>query len=104
VAGLPSIVFALVALAAIYVSADRARTFAVCRVERGRLSIVRGRLPARVRGEIEEVVARARIESASFSIKREDGRPRLFVHRLDDANVEQRLRNVLGRFDVAELR
>lgn len=93
-----------IAIAALYVSADRARTFAVCSVNRGRLTIVRGKLPARVRSELEEVVARGGVASASFSIKREDGRPTLVLHALDDANVAQRLRNVVGRFSVAELR
>ncbi len=99
-----SLVLLATAIAALYVSADRARTFAVCRVNHGRLTIVRGKLPARVRNELEEVVARAGVARASFSIKRDAGRPTLVVHVLEDANVAQRLRNVVGRFAVAELR
>ena len=98
------VVSAVALVAGLYVVADRGRTFAVCRIERGRLRVVRGKIPARVRGELEEVVARAHLSRGSFSIKREDGRPVLFVDGIDDANVVQRLRNVVGRFRVAEMR
>jgi hypothetical protein len=95
---------AILALVALYVAADRARTFAVCRIERGRMKVVRGKIPARVRGELEEVIARSGLSSGGFSIKREDGRPTLVVHDVADPNVVQRLRNVVGRFRVAEMR
>ncbi len=91
-------------LAGLYVVADRGRTFAVCRIERGRMRVVRGKLPARVRAELEEVVARSGLSGGGFSIKREDRRPTLFVHGIADENVVQRLRNVVGRFRSAEMR
>lgn len=98
------IVGAVLALVALYVAADRARTFAVCRIERGRMRIVRGKIPARVRNELEEVIARSGLDGGGFTIKREDGRPTLFVDGIRDPNVVQRLRNVVGRFRVAEMR
>jgi hypothetical protein len=98
------LVLAIAALVALWFVADRARTFAVCRIERGRMRVVRGKIPARVRTELEEVVARSGLASGGFTIKREDGRPTLFVQGIDDPNVVQRLRNVVGRFRNAEMR
>jgi hypothetical protein len=91
-------------LGGLYVVADRYRTFAVCRIEHGRMRVVRGKLPARVRVELEEVVARSGLKGGGFSIKREDRRPQLFVDGIRDPNVVQRLRNVVGRFRSAEMR
>jgi len=93
-----------VALAALWFAAQQARTIATCRVQAGKLEVASGRLPARVLAELRDVAQRNRIEAASLRIVREDGRPRLLVKGTLSPAAEQQLRNVIGRFKLAELR
>lgn len=92
------------ALVALFVAAQRARTVATCRVEAGKLSVASGKLPTRVLSELRDVAQRNRIHGATLRIVREDGRPRLLVKGTISPAAEQQLRNVIGRFKLAELR
>ncbi len=92
------------ALVALWFAAERARTVARCRVTDGDLAVIRGALPTRVTSELRDVVKRNRVEAVTFDIIREDGRPRLVVKGAVSPSAEQQLRNVVGRFKLAELR
>lgn len=92
------------ALVALWFAAQQARTIATCRVTQGKLEVASGRLPARVLGELRDVVQRNRVPAATLRIVREDGRPRLLVKGALTPAAEQQLRNVIGRFKLAELR
>lgn len=94
---------ALAALVALYVSADRARTIAVVALERGSVRITRGRLPPRVLAEIRDVAERNRLQGL-VTIRRESGAVRVDLGGIDDPRAAQQLRNVIGRFRLAELR
>lgn len=72
-------------------------------VRRGKLLLTRGRLPARLLGDFADILADPAIESAGLRIVVEDGRPRLLARGLDEAS-QQRLRNVLGSYTVAQIR
>lgn len=98
------LVVVALALVALWVAAQRARTVATCRVEGGKVSVVGGALPTRVLSELRDVAARNRIDGATLRIVREDGRPRLLVKGPVAPAAEQQLRNVIGRFKLAELR
>ena len=97
------LVVLLAAIVALYVVADRARVIAVCEIERGSLRVTRGRLSARVLGELREIAKRARITQATVVVRKEGGAPALRMKGGDDATAQQ-LRNTIGRFRIAELR
>jgi hypothetical protein len=89
---------------AVWVAADRRRTLAEIAFERGRATVIRGRLPTRVLAEVRDVAARNQIPAGRVLIRREDGRPRVDLSGIDDPRAAQQLRNVIGRFRLAELR
>lgn len=95
----------LVALiAAVVLAADRARTIAVVRFAGGKALVVRGRLPPRVLAEIRDVAERNRLGGGSVTLKRESGAVKVVLSEVDDPRAAQQLRNVIGRFRLAELR
>lgn len=91
-------------IAALVISADRRRTIAIVVLERQTANVTRGRLPPRVLAEIRDVAERNRLTRGKVSIRRESGEVRLDLHGIDDPRVQQQLRNVIGRFRLAELR
>jgi hypothetical protein len=97
------LLIALGALVALYVAADRARTIAVVEMERGKARVVRGKLPAKVLAEIRDVAERNRL-TGTVTIRRESGAVRVDLSGIDDPRATQQLRNVIGRFRLAELR
>jgi len=99
-----SIAILIAAIAAVVIAADRRRTIAVVTFERGTARTTRGRLPARVMNELRDVAERMRIKSGIVTIRRESGAARLDIAGVEDARAVQQLRNVLGRFQIAELR
>jgi hypothetical protein len=102
-----TVVVIVLGVAALYVAADRARTLVVYRIDpksRNRLAVVRGRLPAEVVGEIEDVVKRARLATGTIIVRKEDGMVTVRTRGIDDANAVQQLRNAVGRFPKARLR
>ncbi len=92
------------AVIALYVAADRARTIAVCDIERGKVTVTRGRLSPRVLGELRDIASRARIPHAKLVVRKENGAPALLLSGIDDERTAQQLRNTIGRFKIAELR
>ncbi len=94
----------IAAVVAVVVAADRYRTVAVVTFERGKAHATRGRLPARVMNEIRDVAERMKIRSGKVTIRRESGTARVDLTGVDDPRAAQQLRNVIGRFRLAELR
>src|SRR5207302_6392374 len=90
------VIVAVLAIAALYVAADRARTLVVYRIDRKKIHVVRGKLPAEVMGEIEDVVKRARLASGTIIVRKEDGAVMVRTRGIDDANAVQQLRNAVG--------
>ena len=95
---------AVAAVALVVITADRRRTIAVVVFERGSARVTRGKLPAKVLTEIRDVVERNRVRVGGVTIRRESGEVRVDLQKVDDARVAQQLRNVIGRFRLAELR
>ncbi len=103
-ASIVGIAILILAIAAVVIAADRRRTIAVVTFESGRARTTRGRLPARVMNEIRDVAERMKIRSGQVTIRRESGAARVDLSGVDDPRAVQQLRNVIGRFRLAELR
>jgi hypothetical protein len=89
-------------LAALAVSAARARAICVLSVRQGRVLIMRGSLPSSALTALVDVFERSRVQRASVRVLRDGGRPRLDASGLD-ANTLQRARNVIGTFPLPRL-
>ena len=85
------------------VSIYRSNELFVLEVRKGRPRIVRGRLPQRLLDDISDVVARPRVVSGRIRVVRERGRPRVFASGQFDEGHVQRLRNVVGTYEVAKI-
>lgn len=76
----------------------------VLKVERGRARVQRGALPQALLDDINDVVAKPRVQRARIRVVTEDQKPRV----LPDPNIGgaqmQRLRNVVGLYPIARIR
>jgi hypothetical protein len=74
-------------------------------VTRGKMRVLRGRAPARLLNDLEDVVRRPKVPFATVRIVSENGKPRVLLSKgkIKDGQIQQ-LRNVVGRFQVAEIR
>ncbi len=83
----------------------RANELFVLRARRGKLVPVRGRIPKELFDDIADVLARAGLDEFEIRGVIEDGRPRLHGGGAEVPRaVRQQLRNVVGRWRVAEIR
>ncbi len=74
------------------------------KVEKGKTTLVRGRLPQRLYNDIKDIVHRPAVARATIRCVAESGEPHVVEDDgLDDGRL-QRLRNVVGRFQVAQIR
>lgn len=82
----------------------RATDLFVIEVVGGRPRLRRGRLPPALMSEIDDIVRRNGVRSGRLRVVTEGGEPRVLPEAgLPDAAVQQ-LRNVVGRYRVAQLR
>jgi Protein of unknown function (DUF3634) len=73
-------------------------------VRAGKLVLLRGRVPQSLFAELAEIVARQGLDAAEIRVVSESGMPRLFVKGVSNVALEQAARNVLGRFNVSQIR
>lgn len=74
------------------------------KVEKGKTTLVRGRLPQRLYNDIKDIVHRPAVARAIIRCVAESGEPHVLEDDgLDDGRL-QRLRNVVGRFQVSQIR
>jgi len=97
------LVLAALGVAALIYSAGRYAELFSIRVESGRTRLVRGRIPPRLLSDIEDVLHRARVSSATIRVVTERGEPKLVAPDLSDG-TRQQLRNVIGTYRVAQIR
>jgi hypothetical protein len=71
-------------------------------VRNGSVRLDRGRCPGALLHDLEDIFAGSKV-SAEIRVVSEDLRPRAIVHGLDEDRT-QRVRNVVGRFALAEIR
>lgn len=84
------------------ISLARSNELFVIRVELGNVELVRGRVPPALLQDLEDVF-QATSASARIRVVAERGRPRVTVSELDEG-LAQRVRNVVGRFPIAQIR
>lgn len=75
------------------------------RVRQGSLRLVRGRIPPRLLGDIEDVVSNTGVRDAEVRAVIEGGSPAIYVHgdKVPRA-FRQRLRNTISLWPVAKIR
>lgn len=73
-------------------------------VKNGKPTLRRGRLPPRLFSDIQDVVAHPPVESAHVRVVAENAKPRVLPDPgLSEGRLQQ-LRNVVGRFEVVQIR
>ncbi|NOY92532.1 MAG: DUF3634 family protein [Deltaproteobacteria bacterium] len=92
----------LLALLFFFVVVPRMNELFLISVREGKLLIVRGRVPVRVRQDLADVVRRAGVRRASIRAVRESGHARLSTSGIDEGTT-QRLRNAFGTHPVQRL-
>jgi hypothetical protein len=70
----------------------------------GKLELLRGRLSPALLSEFADIAARERLDNAEIRVLSESGLPRLVLRGPPNPGLEQALRNVLGRYHVAQIR
>jgi hypothetical protein len=70
----------------------------------GKLELVRGRLSPSLLSEFADIAQRERLDQAEIRVLSEAGLPRLVLRGATNPALEQALRNVLGRYHVAQIR
>lgn len=103
---LRSILLVLAAAAAglLFWSLRRALELFYVRVEHGRVRHVRGRVPPALLEDLRDVIQHAKIRDAELRVLRESGQPRLLLRGDVHPDHAQQLRNVIGRFRIAQIR
>jgi hypothetical protein len=85
-------------------AARRATELFAVRIEHGRATHLRGRIPPALFSEIADVCARPPVERATLRAVLHGGTPALEITGAVSEAQAQRLRNVLGRFPAARIR
>lgn len=70
----------------------------------GKLELLRGRLSPLLFSEFADIAARERLDGTEIRVLSESGSPRLLLRGTPNPSAEQALRNVLGRYPVAQIR
>jgi hypothetical protein len=95
----------LVALAIPFgIAISRSTELFVIKVREGKVEVVRGRLPPRLFEDIEDVLKRPPVEHGQLRVVAEQTRPKVRVTGTISEVQAQRIRNVVGRFDIAQIR
>jgi len=92
------------ALIAFGVALRRASELFAVRVQGGKLSVLRGRLPPALFSELSDIAERAPQSDAELCVVSESGTPRLLLRGAPQPALEQAARNVLGRYSVSQIR
>ena len=82
----------------------RSNELFVVEVRKGKVRFTRGRIPQRLLDDIADVVRRPRVVSGRIRVVKEGGRPRVQAEGQFDPDHLQRLRNVVGTYDLAQIR
>jgi hypothetical protein len=88
----------------LFVALRRANELFRISVREGRASHVSGRLPSPLLEDIREIVARPPLENAEIRVVSESSQPRVVVRGKIGEGQLQRLRNVVGRYQVQQIR
>jgi hypothetical protein len=98
------LVLLLLFVAGVLFFARRANELFLLRARGGRFELVRGRLPHAMLSDLDDVASRARLDAVEVRAFVEGGMPRVQVSGPGADGVEQSLRNVVGRFQLTQIR
>jgi hypothetical protein len=79
-------------------------TLFVLRVEQGRITAVKGRMPRRLLGDIADAIRQEQRTDLRILCRIEDGAARLRVYGDTNPGFEQLLRNLVGEYPLQRLR
>ena len=98
--------FGIIALLSVpfFLSLRRATELFVLRVRNGEVSVARGRLPERLFRDIQDVLRRTPPKQAEVKTIVSAKRPKLIVSGDIPEGQLQQLRNVVGRYETAQIR
>jgi hypothetical protein len=82
----------------------RSNELFVVEVRKGKVRFTRGRMPQRLLNEIADVVRRPRVVSGRIRVVKEGGMPKVQAEGQFEPDHLQRLRNVVGTYEVAQIR
>jgi len=82
----------------------RANELFALKAQAGQLELLRGRLPPALLSEFADIARREQLHDAEIRVLNESGVPRLALDGAGTQAVKQALRNVLGRYSVAQIR
>ncbi len=100
---LPLLVLAVL-LTALRFGLSRHAELGVLEVHGGRAVVRRGKLPPRLRQDLDDVLRRAGVQRVRLRVLRAGDAARLEIRPSLGAGTEQQLRNVLGTWPLARLR
>ena len=86
------------------ISIRRSNELFVLDVRKGTTSFRRGRMPQRLLDDIGDVVRKPRVLSATIRVVTEGGTARVIAKGQINEGQIQRVRNVLGTYEVAQIR
>jgi hypothetical protein len=92
----------LVAALPLIIAIRRSNELFRLRVRNGAVRLQRGRLPGALFDDIEDIFSKTKV-NADIRVVSENLRPRVILSGIDDS-LAQRVRNVVGRFALAEIR
>ena len=73
-------------------------------ITNGSANLIRGRCPARLIDEIADVARLERLDGVTVRVLSSGGEPRVLAEGPLSEGQQQQLRNVVGRFQVAQIR
>lgn len=83
---------------------SRANELFAGRFEQGRFEMTRGRCPGSLEEELNDVARLEDLDGIRVSVRSMSGRPRLTAFGAISDGQLQQLRNVIGRFQVSQIR
>lgn len=99
-----AVVFLVVFATLAWLVVRRANQLCELRVEGGRCRLAAGRAPPALVDEVDDIVKRAGVETATFRIVVESGEPRLLSNPAVSDAVIQRIRNCVGQYRIGRFR
>lgn len=82
----------------------RANELFAIRARAGKIELLRGRLAPALFAEFADIARRERLDGTEIRVLSESGTPRLRLDGVVEPQAAQALRNVLGRYPVAQIR
>jgi len=94
----------VVALLAFGIGLRRVNELFAVSARGGKLRLLRGRMPQALFAELADIAERDHLDAIEWRVVSEGGAPRLLLAGTPHAAAEQAARNVLGRYNLSQIR